>query len=488
MTAKSFLSSAILFFLSVLFFSFAHPGFVFPSGFALFGWFSYIPVFMLIRRSSVRSAILWGAAYGFFRFFVLLFWLFGYNQAGLLGISLAMAGETALIFLLCAFLQKEIPAFSWLLMPQVMLLFEFLRTTGELGFSYGVIGYSQWQVIPLIASARFFGVWGISFVIMLFGSVVADWLFSHNVRQLRSFSLRDTKKVFFFIAIFFFLILCGLFPRSAPENKKSLSIALIQPNSDPWKDGVDAYQDELNELIRLTDTALKEHPETQLVVWSETAFVPDIVRHYTERKDASRYRLSKKLLSYIDKKNCAFVLGNNHQERTAAGENEYNSALFFEPKKNVIPPRPVVYNKMRLVPFSEQIPYPRLLSPFARLFGEDSHYWARGEELTVFEADDIRFCTPICFEDTFPQHVKKMRKAGADLIVNLSNDSWSHSLACQNQHLSMAVFRSVENNVPTIRSTASGQTCVIDSHGRITAMAEPFTATYLFATVKIGEK
>jgi apolipoprotein N-acyltransferase len=47
------------------------------------------------------------------------------------------------------------------------------------------------------------------------------------------------------------------------------------------------------------------------------------------------------------------------------------------------------------------------------------------------------------------------------------------------QHLSMAVFRAVENRRSMARSTASGQTCGIDPNGKILAMAAPFTEARL---------
>ena len=43
----------------------------------------------------------------------------------------------------------------------------------------------------------------------------------------------------------------------------------------------------------------------------------------------------------------------------------------------------------------------------------------------------------------------------------------------------MAVFRCAENRVPAVRSTASGQTCIVDRTGKILCEAEPFTETYL---------
>jgi apolipoprotein N-acyltransferase len=53
------------------------------------------------------------------------------------------------------------------------------------------------------------------------------------------------------------------------------------------------------------------------------------------------------------------------------------------------------------------------------------------------------------------------------------------------QHFGMAVFRAVENRRSLVRSTASGQTCAIDPHGRILAMAPAFTPAWLAAEVPL---
>ena len=450
-----------------------------------------MPLFLLIKRCSIKLSALWGALYGFCKFFSIMFWMFSYNKPALVGVGFLMVVETVPVFLLCALVQKRLPRWSWLLMPLIMLLFEFLRTMGDLGFSYGIIGYSQWKVLPLVRSARIFGVWGVSFAIMLCGSVAANVIgaVDFSSRPVGTIERRQILFVFGCVAV---LLAGGFVPLlSKATAEKTLDVVLIQPNSDPWKEGVEAYWDELQSLIAITDRALDEHPEAQLVVWGETAFVPDVVRHYTQKKDAARYMLSRHLLNYIEEKKRAFVLGNNHQETVENNGREevqnYNSALFFEPGKNVFPPRPVVYNKMRLVPFTEMIPYPRLLTAFAKIFSLDTHFWSAGEKVTLFELEGIRFCTPICFEDTFSSGIRDMCMTGAELIVNLSNDSWAHSLASQNQHLSMAVFRCAENHVPAVRCTASGQTCFIDAQGRVTAELKPFTEGYLFGRISVGK-
>ena len=51
----------------------------------------------------------------------------------------------------------------------------------------------------------------------------------------------------------------------------------------------------------------------------------------------------------------------------------------------------------------------------------------------------------------------------------------------------MAVFRCAENRVPAVRSTASGQTCIVDRTGQILCEAEPFTETYLTGMMPVAD-
>jgi apolipoprotein N-acyltransferase len=109
-------------------------------------------------------------------------------------------------------------------------------------------------------------------------------------------------------------------------------------------------------------------------------------------------------------------------------------------------------------------------------------------ESVVFSHGGVNFGTPICFEDTFGYIGRRFVNQGANALINLSNDAWSKSLACQYQHLSMAVFRTVENRIPAVRATASGQTAIIDPNGKVIAMAEPFTETYLVGKIPVLDR
>jgi apolipoprotein N-acyltransferase len=53
----------------------------------------------------------------------------------------------------------------------------------------------------------------------------------------------------------------------------------------------------------------------------------------------------------------------------------------------------------------------------------------------------------------------------ADVIVNLTNDGWFKANE-NTQHLQAAIFRSIENRAPTVRSVNTGISAIVDSYGR----------------------
>ena len=243
--------------------------------------------------------------------------------------------------------------------------------------------------------------------------------------------------------------------------------------------------------MKLSDKALENNPDIDFVVWSETAFVPRIEWHYEKRQNRISFNLVSELLNYIESKDVPFVIGNDDGVMGYNSDGEYtlldyNAALIFTPKENVIPPTPEKYRKMHLVPFTEHFPFKKQL-PFVYKFLEenDTHFWEKGVDPVVFEIDGLKFAVPICFEDTFGYIGRRFVNNGARAFVNMSNDAWAKSRACQLQHLSMAVFRSVENRVPSVRATASGETVIIDPNGRITSSIPAFEENYLVGEIPL---
>ncbi|MCR4733434.1 MAG: apolipoprotein N-acyltransferase [Treponema sp.] len=471
----------------------------------------------MVYKSNIKTVSLVGGIYGALSYALLGYWLFSFSSPGYFAIVAGYFFIYSILFLILKLVESLFKKNFWFVWWLIISSYEFLKTLGFAGFNYGVTGYSLWKETHIIQICDLIGVFGFtafvifpSFCIFAFIQKVLkkrdlirsietdDELFDSNTHIK---SITETERKINFCSIvfpiiasivwsifFIFVLIYGFTSKKDTSSYPNVKILAVQTNDNPWKNGVNTYAENLVNVTKLTDSALEINTDVDIVVWPETAIVPSIVYQYESRIDERRYKIISYLLDYINEKSAVFVIGNGHTvvSKNDTKKNDYNSALVFIPGKNVIPPNPEIYSKMHLVPFSETFPYEKEFPAFYKyLIERGNHMWTPGSEYTVFKAGGLTFSTPICYEDTFEENSRLMYRNGARCFINLSNDAWCHNLACQNQHLSMAVFRSVENRVPSVRSTASGQTCIISLNGEILEEAEPFTSTYVIADVPV---
>jgi len=482
-------------------FAAAFPNLVFQNGLPLLAWVAYIPVFWVIRRTSFAHSFFWGAFYGYAAYGLFNYWLSVFHPlAGLIVGSIYLVYFT-LLFPILRLAVLAFPRRGYIVQWLCWMAFEYLRCQRFLAYSYGVTGYSQWNVLPVIQIADIAGVWGVSALVVFPSAALAAasggaaLKLKEQYAALKAFSRREWLPALIWLVLLAASLVYGFVSPIDYTGARKVKVALIQHNTDPWLPAraptaaqeLEEYRNDFRILCRLSDEALASSPDTDLVVWSETAFVPRIYWHMTIRDDVNSWGLVKELFDYLDKKSVPFVIGNDDARRDPSINPvwdyrvDYNAAMLFEGSQIK-----TIYRKLHLVPFTENFPYEKQLPwIYNALINADTHFWEKGKEATVFEAGGFRFSTPICFEDTFGYLSRDFVLNGAELIVNLSNDAWSASVPAQMQHLSMAVFRAVENRRSMVRSTASGQTCAIDPNGKILAMAEPFTESYLNAEVPV---
>jgi apolipoprotein N-acyltransferase len=495
------LAAAVLF--ALLF-----PNLLFENGLPFFAWVAFIPVLVLIDKNTFLANAGLGAVYGVFSYSLFNYWLGAFHPlAGVITYSIYL-GYMVIVFTLFKLAGVLFPKRAYIVRWLIWLSYEYLRTRGFVGYSFGLTGYSQWRNIALIQIASITGVWGVcalvTFPSFWLAAALKDFSKSWGIRGLgeavASFFQKEKIPALVWAAALAASLIFGLAANKDFSSYPKVNIALIQHNTDPWAAAkapnrtlvLEAYQKDLTILKRLSDEALAATPGLQLVVWPETAFVPRIYWHTIFRDSQDFWLPVKELLEYLSTKETPFLIGNDDARMEPSknpNENEkyrvdYNAAILFE--KGQISG---VYRKLHLVPFTEYFPYKKQL-PFIynMLKKADTHFWEKGTEATVFKMPDFTFSTPICFEDTFGYLSRNFVRAGADVLINLTNDAWSNSLPAQNQHLSTAIFRAVENNRAMLRATISGQTCVIAPNGRITGMARPFTEAWISAEVPIVKK
>ena len=485
---KATLELLLLISSSVLF-ALAFPSVVSKWGIAPIAFVAIIPVFIVVHTSSWKTIIPYGAFYGYITYGIFNYWLSTFHPLAIIIVPSIYAAYFLLLFPVLKLADKLFPKNGYLVQALCWIAYEYFRTKGFLGYSYGIIGYSLFTVLPFIQIASVVGVWGVSFLVILPSAYLGN-AFKNGIKGFHDFFQTHRMDAYLYGGLIILNLVFGFIVMTDFSNVPVWRVALIQHNSDTWKGGIRAYERNFHTLRDLSLEAVKENPD--IVIWSETAFVPGVDWHSRYRTDNARFALVKDLKNFLATQSVPYLLGNDDGQLAdpnlppvlpdgSYNRVDYNAVLLYEDGQ-----LKTTYRKLHLVPFTENFPYKDVLpGVYKFLISKDFHFWEKGTEYTVFETGGVKFSTPICFEDVFDYLSRSFVSHGAEVIVNLTNDSWSGSLPSQMQHMGMAVFRAIENRRSVVRSANSGMTCIIDPDGRILSLLEPFTADYLVGDVPI---
>ena len=486
--------------LAALLFGLSFPSFISFSGWGFLGFIALVPLFVVIRRVGWLKIFLYAPVFGWASYAVFNYWLSTFHPLAIMIVPTIYATYYLAVLPLLKLAATIFPRYGYLAQVVVWVGYEFLRTKGFLGYPYGIMGYTQYLFLPFIQIAEFTGIWGVT-ALVIFPNTFLGAAVSRGREGFMPF-LREHRRVLAGFAalvaltlIFGFVSLTTDYTKDRAGNPvPEWKVALVQHNADTWEGGFRAYERNVRTMIRLSEEALAEDPGVEAVIWSETSVVPGIDWHTRYRTDPLRYGLVQELIQYLSGKNVPFVFGNDDGQavKDSAGNPlldsmgnmervDYNAVVYFD--RGEIQG---IYRKTHLVPFTEHFPYEDIFPrAYALLEANDYHFWEKGNDYTVFDLGKVKISTPICFEDVFGYISRRFVAEGAEVIVNLTNDSWSKSEAAEMQHGAMAVFRAIENRRSVIRSTNAGITCTILPSGKITAQLDPFIEAYMIGTVPI---
>jgi apolipoprotein N-acyltransferase len=457
-------------------------------------WFSKRPA----RRAWLRDALL-GYVAGFVFFTITFVWL---------GEPLAQLFQNPWLVclppLLAAYLAVYPAFWAWFIgaLPRGDMLFlsswrniriaflaacawiaqEWVRGWFLGGFGWNGLGIALHRNIAIIQIADIAGVWGLSFLVA-FANVIALITirrFSAEIGRTRirphwDFSLLMAAVV----GAFSYGVHVLQHPVDLPARQGGktvpLQVAAIQPDiPESYKSDEAHVQEIFNRYNGLTRTALALQP--QLLLWPEAATLDDLYEPNT-------FGWLREIAGTTD---AAFMFGSF---LSPPGEGDYNIAACLTRRGRDVQ----IYRKMHLVPFGEYIPLRHAFPLFAWIVGElVPHDLLAGKEYTVFKLDTppIRVGPLICFEDTDGDHDRHFVEAGAQVLVNITNDSWFGRSPGAVQHLANAMFCTIENRRPLVRDANTGITCIIDAEGRLQhdlrgENGSPFIEGVLYGTVNV---
>lgn len=332
------------------------------------------------------------------------------------------------------------------------LVFPFAYTTVDFIYgslspfgSTGVLGYSQYGILPLIQIVSITGIWGLTFLITWFGSFV-NWVIAKmsNLQKIKKASL-------IYSAVMILVLLYGSVRLIIPEPEGTVKISGIHvydlraaEGQELWAAADNDWEKYREMCTSITDrlfeaTVREARVGSKIIEWSEVS--PPVAKEdeasFVDR--ASRISSEEKIYlvvsPYVDHKN--------------PEEKDENKLMIFDPSGKVIL----------------------------------SHYKYGGNFIEgIVKGDEIirTALTPygnlsgvICWDQDFPNTIRQAGQKGVDIMLAPTAD-WAE---IDPIHTVVGVFRSIENGYSLVRESIDGLSIITDSKGRTLASMDHFTSS-----------
>ena len=421
----------------------------------------------------------------------------------------------------------QAPVFRILYFAAIYTLYEWAKSSGFLGYPWGTVSSAMYKWPLLMQTASVTGTYGITFVIIMFNAIAAEFLMLYY----GNYSLQKTKycqtvqMAKLLGMLLALMLLHGLVQYDIVRKPiKELTAILVQQNSNPW----DEDSDEKSILVsqRLTQEKIDElkmqDRKADLVIWSEGCLhknFPGGENYYTW------FPPEKPLVEFVKDIKVPCIFGGSvtrsrkfmHNGKKVSRREYYNSALLFDEDGHYRG----YYAKNHLVPFAEALPFMEV--PAIHAFMEKvvgiSAGWTPGDQYVYFDVPcrvtenfrlpavkdidlnkdymqqkleektpyTVRLSTPICFDDAFTDIMRPLFLNGCELFVNITDDSWSLKRSSEIQHFVIASYRAIEYRTTLIRSANAGYSVVVDPAGKVIADQPLFEESSIVYDVPVYE-
>ena len=145
------------------------------------------------------------------------------------------------------------------------------------------------------------------------------------------------------------------------------------------------------------------------------------------------------------------------------GENIFNSLAIFNKEFKL----EHKYNKNKLVPFGEFLPFEKFLSRFGlKKITSGYKSFSSSTERNILNVGEISFLPLICYEIIFSGALSKNTN-NYDFILNIPEDGWFGNSIGPVQHFNHSIFRSIEEGKDVLRVANNGISAHISLNGKV---------------------
>ena len=337
---------------------------------------------------------------------------------------------------------------SLILFSGSLALSDYLRAKILTGFPWNLWAYSTVWANEILQIVNIIGLYSYNLLLITIFTLPAIIFFKISL----------FKKILYFI--FTNLLILSLFIFGSYEvnkNKNQLEninekifVKIISPNFD-LKFGLtkEQIEERLKKLIRYSDP---DKEKKTLFIWPEGVF-----SGYSYKE----ILFFKELISQNFSKRNFIIFGINKLDPVSG--RFFNSMIVVDNNLKVLQS----YNKRKLVPFGEFLPFENFLSGLGlKKITEGHGSFLKGNKNENLLIGKLNILPLICYEVIFTNLIQKSNM-NTNLIVNISEDGWFGKSIGPDQHFAKSIFRAIENNTFFLRSTNKGVSAIIDNKGNI---------------------
>jgi apolipoprotein N-acyltransferase len=316
-----------------------------------------------------------------------------------------------------------------------------------------------WGGFPAVQLTDIFGFAGLStLTLVLNGLMLQAWWRRHQRQRWWPFALAS-------LGLFATLNLWGHFHgQGQGGGDRQLRFLLVQGNigndEKLMAEQGPAFRDTvINRFGNLTLEGLHSEGPADFAVWPETAF-PELIETPT-----LSFGYPLKLKNLILASHTKLITGGYSRLRKT-GQITNSFFVLGDNGEWLAPP----YHKTILLAFGEYLPGGEWFPSLYKWLPEVGNL-GRGPGPTVLDAGGVKIGAQICYEGLFDWFARDLANAGAQVLVNITNDSWYDKWEEPNQHAYMTLAHAIEVRRPLVRSTNTGISTVALASGEIMTLS-----------------
>jgi apolipoprotein N-acyltransferase len=334
-----------------------------------------------------------------------------------------------------SFILRGLPWAAALALPSLWVAYEYLQSLVSVHSTFGNLGYTQLDFLPLIQLTSITGIWSLSFCLFLFSSALAIIL-NRGIafRQRRNLALATA-------AIFTIIFSFGAWRLSNVPDAPTVTVGLVAADT---RQNLIATtpQDSIALFQRYADqaTALAARGAQIVIIPEHTAIVtdqdaPNIARNVDALFSTTAAVGQSLILIGVDR---------------ATPSAHFNESRLYSPTSGLT----ATYHKHHLLP-----PVENIFTP--------------GTTRMTFQQPSGLWGLAICKDMDFPLLSRQYGNDGIGLLLvpawDFNADGWLHGR--------MAILRGVESGFSIARSAKQGILTVSDDRGRVLAQKQTSAAT-----------